>query len=82
MNNSFQNAINNQKKYHVRVFYSDKREETIFDAKVSGGEYAICMELPNNSYKDIEYDFITRIEIHACQFPYKENTPFLYLFLK
>lgn len=82
MNNSFQNAINNQKKYHVRVVFSNKTEESFFDAVVFTNIYSISIKFDDSGLKDIPYDFITRIEIHACAFPYKESTPFLYIYLK
>ena len=80
--NSFQNAINNQKKYHVRIFFADGIEESHFDTRVSTHICGVYMEFTDNTHKQIEYDYIHRIEIHACAFPYRESTPFLYLFLK
>jgi len=81
MKNSFQNAINPQKKYHVRIIWPDK-EEVFFDAMVRTYQYTISLELDGNTIKDIAYEHMHRIEIHACQFPYKENTPYLYIYLK
>lgn len=82
MSNSFQNAINPQKKYHVRIIWTDGKEEIYFDAMVRTYQYTIALELEGNTIKDVAYEHISRIEIHACQFPYKESTPFLYIFLK
>lgn len=82
MNNSFQNAINPQKKHHVRIIWPDGKEVVYFDAMVRTYQYTIALELDGNILRDIAYSDMHRIEIHACQFPYKENTPFLYIYLK
>lgn len=82
MNNVFQNAINSQKKYHIRIIYSNGSDEILFDAMVKTYLYSICIGISDDIIKDINYDHIHRIEIHACQFPYKESTPFLYIYLK
>tara|TARA_R110000868_G_scaffold13848_3_gene64368 strand:- start:14310 stop:14582 length:273 start_codon:yes stop_codon:yes gene_type:complete len=82
MNNSFQNAINSQKKYHVRIIWNYGTEEILFDTMVRTYLYSISLGLNEDVVKDISYDDIQRIEIHASKFPYKENTPYLYIYLK
>lgn len=83
MNNSFKNAIN-PGKYHVRLMYPNGTSKAIYDIRVAPGMHDIALDPDYRgvSMMAIAYDWINRIEIHACAFPYKEELPFLYIFLK
>ena len=86
-NNAIRNAIQNGGKYHIRIFdMAGDKVKTIQHAWWNTHVYSwpeyIRIGEEHVEHVSIEYKHIMRIEIHAAQFPYKEETPWLYIYLK
>lgn len=87
-NNAIRNSIQNGGRYHIRIFDMAGKEvkhipPTWWNTYVyAWAKLKIGHSDNQGGRTEIDYSSIMRIEIHAAQFPYKEEIPWLYIYLK
>ena len=85
--NAIRNAIQNCELYHIKIFDMEGQPVNhILPRHWATHVYSWPdkIKIGDREVDRIEFTYseIVRIEIHACQFPYTEDIPWLYIYLK